>query len=90
MLYLFADKIRLAVKGELYKDYKTLLQEKLQDYIKGVNIRYQIVNEAGPDHSKEFVAAVLVDGNELGRGIGKSKKESEQAAAADALMKGDI
>lgn len=90
VLDLFADKIRLAVKGELYKDYKTLLQEKLQDYIKGVNIRYQIVNEAGPDHSKEFVAAVLVDGNELGRGIGKSKKESEQAAAADALMKGDI
>ena len=48
------------------------------------------MREEGPDHRKEFVTAVLANGEELGRGIGKSKKESEQAAASNALTKGDI
>jgi len=48
------------------------------------------VREEGPDHREEFVTAVLANGEELGRGIGKSKKESEQAAASNALTKGDI
>ena len=90
VLDLFSDKIRLAIKGELHKDYKTKLQEKLQDHIKGVCIEYKLVREEGPDHRKEFVTAVLANGEELGRGIGKSKKESEQAAASNALTKGDI
>lgn len=90
VLDLFSDKIRLAIKGELHKDYKTKLQEKLQDHIKGVCIEYKLVREEGPDHRKEFVTAVLANGEELGRGIGKSKKESEQVAASNALTKGDI
>lgn len=48
------------------------------------------MREEGPDHRKEFVTAVFANGEELGLGIGKSKKESEQAAAANALTKGDI
>ena len=90
VLGLFADKIRLAIKGELHKDYKTHLQEKLQELIKGVHIEYKLLREEGPDHRKEFVTAVLANGEELGRGVGNSKKESEQAAAANALTKGDI
>lgn len=90
VLDLFADKIRLAIKGGLHKDYKTHLQEKLQEMIKGVRIEYKLLREEGPDHRKEFVTAVMANGEELGRGVGYSKKESEQAAAANALTKGDI
>ena len=90
VLDLFSDKIRLAIKGELHKDHKTKLQEKLQEHIKGVHIEYRLIREDGPDHRKEFVTAVFVNGEEHGRGIGKSKKESEQAAAYNALTKGDI
>lgn len=87
VINLFANHIRLAVKGELYTDYKTELQEKLQEEIRGVKIEYRLVTEEGPDHNKKFVTAVLANDNELGRGLGKSKKEAEQAAAADALAK---
>lgn len=87
VLNLFANHIRLAVKGELYTDYKTELQEKLQEEIRGVRIEYKLVTEEGPDHNKKFVTAVLANENELGRGTGKSKKEAEQAAAAAALSK---
>ena len=46
------------------------------------------MREEGPDHRKEFVTAVLANGEELGRGIGKSKKESEQAAASKCAYEG--
>ena len=73
-----------AVKGRLYSDYKTALQEELQK-TPGVAIEYEIVREQGPDHQKTFTARVLCDGKELGQGTGKSKKDAEQQAAKDAL-----
>jgi ribonuclease III len=42
------------------------------------------IAEDGPDHEKRFTAAVLVDGEVLGGGEGRSKKEAEQQAAAEA------
>ena len=47
--------------------------------------RYRVINEEGPDHAKMFWVAVLIDGSEVGRGKGGSKKEAQQAAAAAAL-----
>ena len=66
------------------KDYKTKLQEKLQEN-GDVKIEYKIINESGPEHDKTFVAEVYCNGELLGKGIGKSKKESEMEAAKDAL-----
>jgi len=66
------------------KDYKTVFQEKLQ--IHGdVKIVYTIIKEEGPDHDKLFTAKVEVDGTELARGTGKSKKLAEMEAARIAL-----
>lgn len=66
------------------KDAKSRLQEIVQ--AKGNSSpRYVVVEESGPDHSKKFIIEVLVDGNKVGRGVGKSKSEAEQKAAQNAL-----
>ena len=65
-------------------DAKTYLQELLQKN-GPVNIEYKIVSETGPEHNKLFSVTVSFNGDVLGKGEGRSKKESEQNAAADAL-----
>ena len=80
------DAIEVASKNVGKKDYKTVLQEKLQ--VNGnISIKYSIVKEEGPDHNKVFESIVQVNGKEIGRGIGKSKKLSEMEAAKDALKR---
>ena len=74
-------KIRLTLN---IIDCKTRLQEEIQKHSKEP-IHYEIIGETGPDHNKLFQAAVSHEGNLLGKGIGKSKKEAEQSAALDAL-----
>lgn len=72
---------------EQVKDYKTQLQEILQ--VNGdVDIVYQVIDEYGPAHAKEFIVAVFLDGKEIGKGDGRSKKLAEQKAAENALEKG--
>ncbi|MBW5444610.1 ribonuclease III [Cohnella sp. CFH 77786] len=66
------------------KDYKTELQEKVQQLGQGP-LEYRIVEERGPAHDREFVAVVHVGQKALGRGAGRSKKEAEQRAASEAL-----
>ena len=63
---------------------KGQLQEMLQA-ISPQSPSYRIVEESGPDHSKSFVAVVAWGGQELGRGLGRSKKEAEVEAAKAAL-----
>lgn len=65
-------------------DCKTRLQELIQRQ-PGHSIAYAVLGESGPDHMKTFVAAVYLDGAEIGRGEGRTKKEAEQNAAARAL-----
>ena len=73
-----------ATKNVGVKDYKTVLQEMLQE--KGeVKIQYEIIKETGPDHDKSFVAQVKVDGKILAKGEGKSKKQAQMQAAKKAL-----
>ncbi|SRR5258708_4504584 len=69
---------------EPLKDPKSRLQEKSQA-AKLPAPRYRVVKMAGPDHSKEFTVEVMVEGKVLGTGVGKSKSEAEQKAAAIAL-----
>lgn len=80
------DEIQMASKNVGMKDYKTVLQEKLQ--IHGdVNIKYTILEEKGPDHDKIFVAQVSCNGKKLAIGEGKNKKTAEMNAAHKALEK---
>ncbi len=65
-------------------DYKTILQEKVQQK-KNQTLSYSLAGEYGPDHDKRFVAAVLLNGAEIGRGEGSSKKRAEQEAARAAM-----
>ena len=64
-------------------DYKSALQEHLAR--RGEVVTYVIETEDGPPHDREFVAVATVDGEEIGRGEGKSKKTAEQAAALASL-----
>lgn len=63
---------------------KGALQEILQSLTSEAP-QYQIVASTGPDHDRSFESAVLYRGEEIGRGIGKSKKLAESQAAALAL-----
>jgi len=67
-------------------DYKSQLQEFVQRDSTGT-IEYQILHEKGPAHNREFVSKVLLNGQTLGIGNGRSKKEAEQHAASEALNK---
>lgn len=81
------DFIKEAVKREAgFKDNKSLLQEEIQKN-KGNTIVYEELGENGPDHEKVFSFAVKLNGKVIGKGEGKSKKEAEQSAAGDALMR---
>lgn len=87
ILRTFRDTIEDAVSGKLTKDYKTELQESLQTN-GDVKIYYQTDKEEGPDHNKTFYVSLFVDGRQIGKGVGKSKKEAEQNAARYALESG--
>ncbi len=60
-------------------DWKTSLQELTAQV--GLGVPDYRVTEAGPDHRKEFTATVLIAGDDLGMGEGRTKKEAEQKAA---------
>lgn len=80
------EEIKIASKNVGQKDYKTVLQEKLQT--KGeVKIEYKIIKEDGPDHDKTFEASVECNQKLLATGIGKTKKGAEMEAARKALEK---
>jgi ribonuclease III len=81
---LFQERVRAAEQDVGSSDYKTKLQEIVQNRYKDT-VEYIIVQEAGPDHEKQFVAAVTFKQSEIGRGEGRSKKQAEQAAAKQAL-----
>ena len=65
-------------------DYKTALQELVQRE-SGQVLRYRLTGEEGPDHNKRFFVAVELNGNCVGSGTGRSKKEAEQMAAKAAI-----
>lgn len=78
------EYIESGLNGKGFRDYKTELQEILQQE-SDMDIEYRIVEEYGPDHDKAFVAKVYFGGEAIGSGFGKSKKEAEQQAACSAL-----
>ena len=69
-----------------FYDFKTRLQEAVQAKLKSTPT-YRVVQELGPDHDKRFVVVVSIGPREWARAVGKSKKEAEQMAAAEAHFK---
>jgi len=82
ILELLKPAIDEVAKGN-YGDYKTVLQEKAQREEK--EVCYQILLEEGPDHNKCFTAGVFIEGDLMGKGTGRTKKEAEQHAAQQVL-----
>jgi len=72
--------------GSPPRNFKAELQDYSQKKYQKVPI-YKVAGETGPDHSKMFHVVVIVDDQEMGIGIGASKKEAEQQAAFEALSK---
>ncbi len=77
----FAPEIEDALEHPT--DFKSALQELLAQ--RGELVSYQVVDERGPPHARTFSISATVDGVEIGRGVGRSKKDAEQEAARAAL-----
>ncbi|MFH1700255.1 MAG: ribonuclease III [Candidatus Zixiibacteriota bacterium] len=87
----FIERTIIAYSDEIaadktYINYKGELLEFLQGRSEGMP-RYEVVSEEGPDHNKTFTIEVIANGKIIGNGVGPSKKDAEQKAAAVALEK---
>jgi len=80
--FILTEAARAAKEGS--HDYKTLLQELVQRGGAESPV-YRMAGESGPDHNKTFTFTVAINGQVVGEGSGRSKKEAEQMAARMAL-----
>ena len=71
-----------------FADYKSAMKE--YGDAKDLDITYEVLAEKGVPHDKIFTISILIDGQEMGVGKGKNKKEAEQAAAKVAIEKLNI
>ena len=74
------DYINDAIKTISVKDYKTLLQEYIQQNHSG-SLEYEVVSVSGPDHKRVFTMEAVISGKPYGKGQGYSKQEAGQNAA---------
>ncbi|NJM90990.1 MAG: ribonuclease III [Myxococcales bacterium] len=72
-----------SVEFKGFYDFKTRLQELTQARLKATPT-YRVVDESGPDHDKRFEVVVEIEERQWGQAVGRSKKEAEQMAAANA------
>lgn len=72
------------VSKKLWRDAKSLVQEKAQEFI-NITPAYKVLNESGPDHDRHFTVGIFFGPNLIAEGKGKSKQEAEQKAAEAAL-----
>ncbi|WP_101696888.1 ribonuclease III [Clostridium minihomine] len=80
----FVLPVLQTAKPKAFKDYKTSLQEIIQQNPEE-QLEYVLIGESGPDHDKHFTVEVRLNSNVIGKGGGRSKKEAEQQAAREAL-----
>ena len=85
----FNDIIKKAIDNEIILDFKTKLQEYLQKD-GDIDINYELYKHEGPPHRRKFFVNLYVEGKLLGSGEGYSKKEAEQNAAKEALVKLEV
>ena len=72
------------VKKKLWRDAKSLVQEKAQEFV-SITPAYKVLQESGPDHDKHFTVGIFFGSNFIAEGDGKSKQEAEVKAAEAAL-----
>lgn len=72
------------VKNKLWRDAKSLVQEKAQEFVQCTPV-YKVLQESGPDHDKHFTVGIYFAKDLIAEGKGKSKQEAEQSAALAAL-----
>ncbi len=72
------------VKKKLWRDAKSLVQEKAQEFV-SVTPQYKVISESGPDHDKHFTVGIYFGTSLITQGSGKSKQEAEVKAAEAAL-----
>ena len=77
-------KIETIVEKKLWRDAKSLVQEKSQEYL-NVTPAYKVQHEIGPDNDKHFTVGIFFGSELVASGKGKSKQEAEQDAAHRAL-----
>ncbi len=77
-------KIDTIIAKKLWRDHKSLIQEKSQEYL-NITPSYKVLNEVGPDHDKHFTIGIFFGDELIAEGKGKSKQEAEQEAARGAL-----
>jgi len=82
---LFSSSLKRVGTQEMIHDFKSLLQEYTQASYKMLP-RYHLVKESGPPHDKTFTVALMLNGERLGEGEGKSKKEAEQQVAREVFL----
>ena len=76
-LNLLDEEIKMVLSGkEFNSDYKTKLQEKLQKH-GTVKIEYVLDKEYGPEHDKTFEVSLYFNGEKIGFGVGKNKKQAD-------------
>jgi ribonuclease-3 len=85
-LPLLESEIANCAASWAFRDFKSDLQEITQNRLV-CTPAYKVINEFGPDHAKEFEVVVKVKSEIMGKGLGKTKKEAEQAAAKMAMEK---
>lgn len=84
VLMTLKDEIPSAIEKANSTNYKSTLQKLLQQQKRQLPV-YRVLGSSGPEHSRVFDVAVVIDGEEMGRGTGSSKKAAEQEAARLAL-----
>jgi ribonuclease-3 len=77
----FSEQIDYAATQHV--DYKTELQEQLAR--RKQQVTYSVLEVEGPAHERRFTCAALIDGEQVGEGAGRTKKDAEQEAAQQAL-----
>jgi ribonuclease III len=77
-------KVETIVSNKLWRDAKSLVQEKSQEYL-DITPSYKVMHESGPDHDKNFTIGIFFGDDCIAQGKGHSKQEAEQRAAHLAL-----
>lgn len=72
------------VANRLWQDNKSYFQERAQEST-GITPNYQVLDESGPDHDKQFTVGIFLEKKQVAKGAGRSKQEAEQEAAKAAL-----
>lgn len=77
-------KMRVVFERELWRDAKSLFQEKAQEIV-GITPSYEVLKEEGPDHDRHFVVGIFLADEQVATGEGPSKQTAQQQAAERAL-----